>query len=88
MLLHLLFVRITVVTLIRTILRMSFEIMCRYPASPARDTQAVSGFGCDAVVFLVFNEYAKDCKTAVYGHKYGGASQVISSGQTCFPSEF
>ena len=37
----------------------------------------MSGYGCDAVVFLVFNEFAKDCKTAVYGHKYGGASQVI-----------
>jgi hypothetical protein len=49
---------------------------CRYPSSPARDTEAVSGYGCDAVVFLVFNEYAKDCKTPVYGHKYGGASQV------------
>jgi hypothetical protein len=52
---------------------------CRYPSSPARDTEAVSGYGCDAVVFLVFNEYAKDCKTPVYGHKYGGASQVTGN---------
>jgi hypothetical protein len=51
-------------------------LTCRYPADPARDTVAVSGNGCDAVVFLVFNEFAKDCKTPVYGHKYGGSSQV------------
>ncbi len=58
-------------------------IWCRYPSSPARDTEAVSGYGCDAVVFLVFNEYAKDCKTPVYGHKYGGASQVTGNTVYC-----
>ncbi|XP_023326825.1 uncharacterized protein LOC111700201 [Eurytemora carolleeae] len=47
----------------------------RYPTNPAADVLSVANSGCDAVVFLVFNTFSKDCKTAVYGHTYGGFSQ-------------
>jgi len=47
----------------------------RYPSNPSHDTVSVSTYGCDAVIFLVFNEFSKDCKTAVNGHKYGGVNQ-------------
>ena len=36
---------------------------------------SVIGYGCDAVVFLVFNKFNSDCKTQTYGHEFGGLSQ-------------
>jgi len=50
-----------------------------YPAYPAEDTVSVSSKGCDAVVFMVFNQFAKDCKTPTTGHKYAG----INKGGMC-----
>jgi len=47
----------------------------RYPSNPAQDTFSVSKEGCDAVVFLVFNEFKSDCTSAVAGHQYGGITQ-------------
>lgn len=58
----------------------------RYPKlskPPQRDvltTVQYDSFGnaktssCDAVVFLVFNEFAEDCETETYGHEFGGYS--------------
>lgn len=30
--------------------------------------------GCDAVVFLLFNQFSEDCTTTTTGHKFGGVS--------------
>jgi len=55
------------------------NVNSRYPENAAGDTQSVASQGCDAVVFLVFNQFSKDCKTATTGHKYGG----INKGGMC-----
>jgi len=47
----------------------------RYPSNPAQDTVSAAREGCDAVVFLVFNEFKNDCTSAVAGHQYGGINQ-------------
>jgi len=47
----------------------------RYPSNPAQDTASAASQGCDAVVFLVFNEFKNDCTSAVAGHQYGGINQ-------------
>jgi len=39
-----------------------------------KDVLSVSDYGCDAVVFLVFNKFSTDCKTKTSGHEYGGVS--------------
>ena len=49
------------------------------PSNPAQDTLSVASYGCDAVVFLVFNKFSSDCKTQTYGHEFGG----VSSGGMC-----
>jgi len=45
------------------------------PGNPTEDVLSVIGYGCDAVVFLVFNKFNSDCKTQTYGHEFGGLSQ-------------
>lgn len=47
----------------------------RYPTNPSLDTTALFSRGCDAVVFLVFNQFAADCETPVDGHKYAGVNK-------------
>jgi len=49
------------------------------PSNPSQDVLSVVGLGCDAVVFLVFNQFSSDCKTQTYGHEFGG----VSSGGMC-----
>jgi len=44
------------------------------PSNPSHDVQSVVGYGCDAVVFLVFNKFSSDCETQTYGHEFGGYS--------------
>ncbi len=51
-------------------------IFHRYPTNPSLDTTALFSRGCDAVVFLVFNQFAADCETPVDGHKYAGVNKV------------
>jgi len=51
----------------------------RYPTNPSFDTTALFSKSCDAVIFLVFNQFSSDCTTAVDGHKYAG----INKGGMC-----
>ena len=44
------------------------------PSNPTQDVLSVAGYGCDAVVFLVFNQFSSDCKTQTTGHEFGGVS--------------
>lgn len=44
------------------------------PSNPTQDVLAVRDYGCDAVVFLVFNQFSSDCQTQTYGHDFGGKS--------------
>ena len=46
----------------------------RSPTNPTQDVLSVAQYGCDAVVFLVFNKFDSDCKTQTYGHEFGGVS--------------
>lgn len=52
------------------------KLKLRYPTNPSLDTTALFSRGCDAVVFLVFNQFAADCETPVDGHKYAGVNKV------------
>jgi len=38
------------------------------------DVLSVARENCDAVIFLLFNEFSEDCKTTTTGHKFGGVS--------------
>jgi len=38
------------------------------------DVYSVVKEGCDAVVFLLFNEFSEDCQTTTTGHEYGGVN--------------
>jgi len=38
------------------------------------DVFTVAHSGCDAVIFLLFNEFSEDCASTTTGHKYGGKS--------------
>jgi hypothetical protein len=38
------------------------------------DVLSVADKGCDAAVFLLFNQYSADCNTSTSGHKFGGKS--------------
>ena len=49
------------------------------PSNPAKDVLSVVNYGCDAVVFLVFNKFSSDCKTQTFGHDFGG----VSAGGMC-----
>ena len=49
------------------------------PSNPSQDVLSVANYGCDAVVFLVFNKFSQDCKTQTFGHDFGG----VSSGGMC-----
>jgi len=49
------------------------------PSNPTQDVLSVADYGCDAVVFLVFNQFSSDCETRTYGHDFGG----LSSGGMC-----
>jgi len=49
------------------------------PSNPAQDVFTVANYGCDAVVFLVFNKFSSDCETQTFGHDFGG----VSSGGMC-----
>ena len=49
------------------------------PSNPTQDVLTVADYGCDAVVFLVFNQFSSDCETQTYGHDFGG----VSSGGMC-----
>jgi len=44
------------------------------PTDPQRDVYQSIQSNCDAVVFLVFNQFADDCETETYGHDFGGVS--------------
>jgi len=44
------------------------------PTNPTKDVFSAVNSNCDAVVFLVFNQFADDCKTETYGHDFGGVS--------------
>merc|ERR1712106_1242645 len=46
------------------------------PTNPQRDVYQIanSNTKCDAIVFLVFNQFADDCETETYGHDFGGRS--------------
>jgi len=44
------------------------------PTNPTQDVLSVASYGCDAVVFLKFNEFSSDCKTQTNGHQYAGES--------------
>jgi len=44
------------------------------PTNPTQDVLSVAQYGCDAVVFLVFNKFDIDCQTQTYGHEFGGVS--------------
>lgn len=44
------------------------------PSNPTQDVLSVAGYGCDAVVFLLFNKFSSDCKTQTSGHEFGGVS--------------
>lgn len=39
-----------------------------------QDVLSVANQNCDAVVFLLFNQFSEDCKTTTTGHKFGGVS--------------
>ena len=52
-----------------------YNITPAAPGNPTEDVLSVIGYGCDAVVFLVFNKFNSDCKTQTYGHEFGGLSQ-------------
>jgi len=45
------------------------------PSNPSHDVLSVKDYGCDAVVFMVFNKFSQDCETQVEGHEFGGLSQ-------------
>jgi len=49
------------------------------PSNPTKDVLSVVNYGCDAVVFLVFNKFSQDCQTQTFGHDFGG----VSSGGMC-----
>ena len=49
------------------------------PSNPTKDVLSVANYGCDAVVFLVFNKFSQDCKTQTFGHDFGG----VSAGGMC-----
>jgi len=38
------------------------------------DVLSVAKENCDAVIFLLFNQFSEDCKTTTTGHKFGGVS--------------
>jgi len=44
------------------------------PGNPTYDVLSVKDFGCDAVVFLVFNTFSDDCMTKTSGHEFSGVS--------------
>jgi len=44
------------------------------PTNPTQDVYSVADYGCDAVVFLVFNQFSDDCVTKTSGHEFGGVS--------------
>jgi hypothetical protein len=50
----------------------------RYPEKAPQDTIAASKYGCDATVFLVFNDYTQD-PDGSDGHKFSG----IAEGGVC-----
>ena len=52
----------------------SIKIYFSYPTNPGLDTAYSPG--CDAVIFLVFNQFKADCLTPVDGHQFSGENKV------------